>query len=81
MWNYNMMGWGWGSGPYVLLHLIWWVLVVVAIVMLVRFLFRIERRVLRSPSDHDRALSILRERYARGEIDKSEFEARKHDLA
>ena len=29
---------------------------------------------------HDRAKSILRERYARGEIDKADFEARKRDL-
>jgi len=28
----------------------------------------------------DTALEILRQRYARGEIDKNEFEARKRDL-
>jgi uncharacterized membrane protein len=29
----------------------------------------------------DRSLAILKERHARGEVDKSEFEARKRDLA
>ncbi len=75
-WGGNMMGWG-GWGLYGLLHILWWVLVVVAIVALVRWLFGGNRL----GREEDRALSILRERYAKGEISKEEFEARKRDLA
>lgn len=56
-----------------------WVLVIAAIVLLVRS-WRGEGRS-SGRRDEDRALAILRERYARGEIDKAEFDARKQDLS
>ena len=34
-----------------------------------------------APERRDRALEVLRERYARGEIDKETFERMKRDLA
>lgn len=84
MWG-NMMGWGYGpdGGGWALfgiVHmLLWWVLVVLGIVVLVRWGFGGGHRGTRPPGE-DRALGILRERYARGEIDKTEYEARKKDL-
>lgn len=81
MWG-NMMGWGgWAGGNAMvgLAHLLWWALMVVVVVVLVRWLVNPARRSGRF--GEDRALGILRERYARGEIDKAEFEARKQDLA
>ena len=82
MWG-NMMGWG-GYGPgwgvFGVLHmLLWWVLIVLGIVVLVRWLVTGAHGG-RHASSEDRALTILRERYARGEIDKAEYEARKKDL-
>jgi len=81
MWD-HMMTWGggWGWGGFGLLHLLWWGLIVLGIVALVRVSFG------RGPpgfrrSEEDSALAILRERFARGEIDKAEFEERKRDLS
>lgn len=80
MWD-SMMGWGWhggwGPGAFGLMHVLWWILIVLAIVVLVRGFGG--RHGPRPPSE-DRALAILRERYARGEIDKTEFDNRKRDL-
>lgn len=87
MWG-NMMGWGYGPYGYDggwaffgLFHmLLWWVLIVLGIVVLARWAFGGRHHSGRHAAE-DRALAILRERYARGEIDKAEFEARKRDLA
>lgn len=70
-------GWGWGWPLFGFLHMfLWWILIILGIVVLVRWLSHDRGRHPRE----DRALEVLRERYARGEIDKAEFEARKHDL-
>lgn len=79
MWHDSMMNWGWGGGPFALFHLLWWGVVGVGVALLIRFLIRSERQ--RPPPEPDRALSLLRERYARGEIEQAEFEARKRDLS
>jgi putative membrane protein len=59
-----------------LMMLVFWGLVVVGITFAIRW--AVARG--RASAISDRALDILRERYARGEIDKDEFEAKKRDL-
>ncbi len=68
--------WGaWGIGM-MLIMVLFWGLVIVAIVLGLRWLVTQGRA-----SRPDAALEILRQRYARGEIDREEFEARKRDLS
>lgn len=80
MWN-NMMNWGCGAGGagmFGAVHLLWWVVIIVGAAILVRWLLSVGRA--KNESAEDRALVILRERFARGEIDKTEFDTRKRDL-
>ena len=79
-WGWGMhpmwwMGGAWGIGM-MLMMMLFWGLVIVGIVMGIRWLMR-EGQERRS----DSALEILRQRYARGEINKEEFEAKKRDLS
>jgi putative membrane protein len=69
-------GWGaWGVGM-MLMMLVFWGVIIVAIVFGIRWL------VTQGGAPRvDTALEILRHRYARGEIDRQEFEARKRDLS
>ena len=81
MWTGHMMEWGGygGYGGFGLGHLLWWALLIAALIVLARWLFR-GKRPAASAAEHP-ALSILKERYARGEIDKAEFDSRKQDIA
>jgi len=77
----DMMGWGggWGWGWFGMVHMVlWWLLLVLGIVVLAKWVFGSSGG---RGATEDRALSLLRERYARGEIDKEEFDKRKRDLA
>ena len=79
-----MMDWnGWGHGMF--LGPLFMILVVVAIVAAVVFVLRPlsgapSRGQPTSPPSANRALDIFKERYARGEIDKNEFEERRRSL-
>lgn len=72
-------GWGGGWGFGVIGMVLWWILIVLGIVLLARWLLSGSPKRGRHVSG-DRALVILRERYARGEIDKQAYEERKRDL-
>ncbi len=78
----GMMGWGSGGlgmGIGWLFMLLFWGLIIVAGVFLVRWLWDQGRPASRGEGGES-ALEILRRRYARGEIDREEFEAKKRDL-
>lgn len=62
-----------------MLMLAFWGAVLVAAVFLVRWLWD-QGRSVPSREAEGSALEILRRRYARGEIDREEFEAKKRDL-
>ena len=68
--------WGaWGIGM-MLMMLIFWGVVIVGIVLGIRWLAHQGS----GPRSTDAALDILRQRYARGDISKEEFETKKRDL-
>jgi putative membrane protein len=59
---------------------IFWIAVIVGIVLLIRWLIISTRTPSHGTSSGESALDILKKRYARGEIDKQEFEEKKKDL-
>ena len=66
---------GWIFGMLILV--LFWGLVIAAIVLAARWLIRADRRGSHgSPAAPD-ALELLRQRYARGEIDEAEYERRR----
>ena len=72
MGGYGIGGFGFGG----IFMILWWILIIVGIVALVKWLL--------GPSlghgGSSQALDILKERYARGEIDEQEYRKKLQDL-
>lgn len=62
---------------WLLIVALFWGLVVAAIVLGIRWLIRADRRGSHEGPATPDALEILRQRYARGEIDEAEYERRR----
>jgi len=67
----------WWMGASMIVHLLFWIVVIYFTVKLVNIYFH-------KPNDfkvkEDTAMGILRERYAKGEINSEEFQQRKAEL-
>jgi putative membrane protein len=70
-------GMGWFGGIFMM---IFWVLIIVGLVFLIKWLIQSTRSEKSEAGGGRRALEILKERYARSEIDKAEFEEKRKDL-
>ncbi len=72
---HSMSGWGWGAGMMAMMLAFWGIVIVAAVVGMRWFVG--QTKLARG----DSALEILRQRFARGEIEKDEFEAKKKQLS
>ncbi len=75
--GYGWNGGGWGTGRWVfmaVMMVIFWSAIVAAVFAVVRYSHHHHHVGPQSAGDvHDNALSVLAERFARGEIDADEF--------
>ncbi len=73
-----MYGFGWGPGLGWISMILFWGLVILAIAALARWLM--QQSPGGSATPDKTPLQILQERYARGEVDRDEYEQKRRDL-
>lgn len=83
MGNWGEFG-GWGMGFGIVFMFLFWALIILGIVVAIRWLIRESQarpeQVGRTLPHDKTPLEIVQERYARGEIDREEYEQKKRDL-
>jgi len=72
--DFGLMSFGWFGWIFMIL---WWTLIIAGIAALIQWLINQSRG---NGTREKSPLEILKERYARGEIDQKEFEERKKNL-
>jgi putative membrane protein len=76
----GMMNWGYGMGwGWMIIMAVFWISVIVGIIFLIRWVVLSANKD-RGLKHEETALDILKKRYAKGEINKDEFEEKKKDL-
>jgi putative membrane protein len=75
MMGYGLMGWFYPIGM-----ILFWILIVVVIVLLIKGVWPSKGSEQPARAAEESALDILKKRYARGEINKEEFLEKKKDL-
>ena len=75
MGHHGMMGGGMG-----IVTIIFWIILIVAVVLLFSVAVNGVRGAKQNREDASNPLEILNQRYARGEIDKVEYEEKRRDL-
>lgn len=84
--NGCMFGAGYGGAGFIFM-IVWWIIIIALLILLVRWLMGLGRPHERLPlsrmmwGNEKTPLQILAERYAKGEINKEEFEQKKKDLS
>ena len=73
-------GYGYGYGFGWIFMILWWAFILAAIVATVKWIVTPTSGGHRPPREKS-ALDILKERYARGEIEQEEFLRKKHELS
>ena len=74
--GYDGHGWGLGMGMGW-----WWILGIIALALIIWLVVRLSNQKPNANHPENKSpLDILKERYAKGEIDKEEFEERKKGL-